>query len=116
MRSNDPSLATLLLLRFICLVSKVPWTNMVSQDEYIARVRAAGFAQVELEDVSARVFLPLATWIRERDQKYGRAFGGEWGGLMGFARVLEWWSRGTAVSFVVVSAVKPLPGGTTAVF
>lgn len=79
---------------------------MVHEDEYVARLRRAGFADIEVEDVSARVFAPLATWIRDRDRMYGRAFGSEWGGLMGFARVLEWWSRGS-VAFVVVSATKP---------
>ncbi|KAL8280928.1 hypothetical protein RQP46_006607 [Phenoliferia psychrophenolica] len=109
-RSNDLGLGSTILLRIICLVSKVPWGNMVVHDEYLARLRQVGFSDVEVEDVSAHVFLPLATWIRERDAKYGRAFGSEWGGLMGFARVLEWWSRGS-VRFVVVSAVKAPAAG-----
>lgn len=107
LRSPSLPLLSRLLLRLICTIAHVPWQNLEPPVEYVARLSAAGFIDIVVDDLSPLVFRPLARYIREKDKKYGRSFGREWGGLVGFARVLEWWAEGSKVRFVVVTASKP---------
>ncbi|KAM0748208.1 S-adenosyl-L-methionine-dependent methyltransferase [Meredithblackwellia eburnea MCA 4105] len=96
-----------MFMRIICLFSHVPWANMHDQVEYEAQIRLTGFHDVQVEDISSRVFLPLASYIKEKDRKFGSVFGSEWSGLVMFARVLEWWGQTGTVRFVIVTARKP---------
>lgn len=112
--SSLPTL-TWLLQRILCTLTSAPFENFFDQDSYIASLRTAGFVDVELEDVTDRVFAPLADYIDMRtaespDGVVGRAngagVGGKWLQYRVFAKVLRWWAQGR-MRFVLVRATKP---------
>lgn len=41
----------------------VPAANLITIDAYRAQLQSAGFQDVELEDISPRVFVPLSHWM-----------------------------------------------------
>lgn len=83
----------LLLLRFVCLVAKVPWTNMVSLDEYTARLYSNGFVDVQIDDISSAVFPGFLDFLARRDtSEISSIFNSKWRGLKMYGKVVGWWS------------------------
>ncbi|KAH8923756.1 S-adenosyl-L-methionine-dependent methyltransferase [Atractiella rhizophila] len=106
--SSNPltHLFTITLHRLICLLSSVPYSNLLPMNEYIAEFKRAGY-EVEVEDLTEYVFGGLRSFIERRDkQKRFEPFkGGPWAGFVGFAKVLQWWEGGR-MKFILVKATK----------
>ena len=103
---NETTFLQRLLLRIICFLTSSPYANFKTQETYLKDYIAAGFVDLEAEDISDDVFLGLAGFIgRHRTTMTGFGIKASWGGYLGFRRVLEWWSKGV-VRFVVVHAEK----------
>lgn len=79
----------------IRLCGLMPAPNVVAPDAYAQRMRAMGYVDVRLEDISADVFPHFARFLRGRG----------WGWAV-FAAVVRWWAR-RGMRFVVISGAKP---------
>ena len=97
-----------LALRIICLLSSVPYLNLISRLDYEAQLREIGYTNIEIEDISPDVFSGLAGYIDQLDNDVVLKAAIDPGKLRQyriFAHVLRWWSRGT-LSYVIVKAIK----------
>jgi len=106
-----PSLGwfSFILLRVVCFIASVPWTNMISKQKYLDDLTSIGFIDVEIEDISAHVFQGLADFISDRDTEPWFDSMKDWKGwtqFVGFSKFLRWWSTGK-MHFVLVRATKP---------
>ncbi|BGP11749.1 hypothetical protein JCM10049v2_007669 [Rhodotorula toruloides] len=90
--STPLSLSSLLLLRLLFYLANAPWSNFLTPASYRARLEAHGFEQVEMEDISERVWPGFCAFVREREERMGGVLGAKWSGLGRYARVVEWYS------------------------
>ncbi|KAE8145396.1 hypothetical protein BDV25DRAFT_164778 [Aspergillus avenaceus] len=94
-----------LILRLMCLVSGIPFSNFLTREEYEAQLVRAGYAldQIEMRDISEHVFAGIAGYIRRQDaelKKYGMTVGK----FKGAAKAFGWWARtGLVRGYVVVA-------------
>lgn len=98
-----------LILRLICRVSGVPFSNLLSPAEYVERLQQLGFEDVELEDITSSVFPGFLRFLNARDKALGSVLSRKWAGLYAASRTAcEWWMGGTGgrLRFVLVSARK----------
>lgn len=79
----------------VSVAGTMPWNNIITTEEYIATLRAIGYVDVDLQDISEHVFPPFTEFLKTR----GYAFSTFASHLRGLA------SRG--LLFVMVSASKP---------
>lgn len=103
--ANGVSWRERLLLRFVCWVTGSPFSNFVSQSEYIDLLVAAGYdrSRVEIRDVSSHVFRGLADFLGRRVEE-ARPFGIKMGKFRAARVVFDWWARSGIVRGVVVVA------------
>lgn len=68
-RAQDVSRWQMALLRVVCWMADLPWANMCTAEEYRDMlVKVGGYADVEIEDISANVYAGLAGFIKKRDR------------------------------------------------
>ncbi|RKO89739.1 S-adenosyl-L-methionine-dependent methyltransferase, partial [Blyttiomyces helicus] len=84
----------------------VPWANMVQQDEYVAGLKGAGFADVVVRDISEKVFGGLADFIGSHRERVGWVVDSDrgWRQYVIMRRLLRWVDEMRLLRFVVVSA------------
>ncbi|KAE8350116.1 hypothetical protein BDV28DRAFT_163192 [Aspergillus coremiiformis] len=96
-----------LLLRSMCLISGMPYSNFLPREEYLDMLVRAGYERnmIEMRDISAYVFAGIASHIREQDEKL-RRYGMTVGKFKGAAKAFNWWARtGVVRGFVVVARI-----------
>ena len=105
-----PTLLDRLALQFICMMAGVPFANLMSRERYEATLREQGWTEIQLEDISASVYPGFLRFIKEHGEAMGPALSA-WGGLAGYARVVEWYSRPERprLAFYIISARKRGP-------
>lgn len=94
-----------LLLRLVCWLTGSPYSNFISQREYVDLLVAAGYnsSQVEMRDISRHVFGGLADFLGRRVED-ARPFGVKLGKFRAARVVFRWWARSGIVRGVVVVA------------
>lgn len=93
-------------LRVVCWLAKVPYSNILTREQYEANLRRLGYIDVRMEDISEFVFRGLAEYIdsRGKDRLLKAALDqAKLKQYSVFAKVLRWWGRGN-LSFVLVRA------------
>lgn len=94
-----------LILRLICAVSGTPFTNFLTEEEYINMLMQAGYPRegIVVHDVSGSVFGGIARFIERKDEELG-VFGLSVGRFRGAGRIFGWWARSGVVRGVIVAA------------
>ncbi|KAJ5570449.1 uncharacterized protein N7459_009879 [Penicillium hispanicum] len=94
-----------LLLRLVCWVTGAPFSNFISQGDYVQMLVTAGYdpSLVEMRDISGHVFSGLAGFL-ERRVSEARPFGLKMRKYSAAKRVFGWWARSGVVRGVVVVA------------
>ncbi|KAJ5179728.1 hypothetical protein N7492_002938 [Penicillium capsulatum] len=103
--SDDVSWYQRLILRFVCWVSGSPYTNFISQAEYLRLLGTAGYdsSRVEIRDISRHVFTGLADFLGRRTEE-GEPFGLKMTRYKVARVVFQWWATSGIVRGVVVVA------------
>lgn len=105
--SDRASLRDRLILRSMCLVTGIPYSNFMTRKEYEDMLVEAGYERdmVDMRDISEHVFAGIARDIWKKDEVmkiYGMSMG--MGKFRGAAKVFNWWARsGVVRGFVVVA-------------
>ncbi|KAL4809109.1 hypothetical protein BDV18DRAFT_133969 [Aspergillus unguis] len=96
-----------LLLRILCLFAGTPFTNFITETEYISLLVSAGYEEekIVVKDISGHVFSGISGYIRDRDEvlKTYRMSKGM-GKFRGAGKLFGWWARSGVVRGVVVVA------------
>ncbi|KAH8428821.1 uncharacterized protein LDX57_006500 [Aspergillus melleus] len=95
-----------LLLRGVCLMTRAPYTNFLTQSEYEALLVRAGYSidDIVVTDISEHVLGGLAGFIRKKDARMRRVGMSVGGKFRAAAMVFDWWARSGVVRGVVVVA------------
>jgi SAM-dependent methyltransferase len=83
--------------RLVSVLGVMPYENVVRPSDYVRMMQDMGYVDVELEDISDRVFAGFFAFLRSQ--------GGLWPLFVGAMNMLVRWG----MKFVIVSAGKPLP-------
>ncbi|GAA6038740.1 hypothetical protein JCM8097_002373 [Rhodosporidiobolus ruineniae] len=87
------SLLDRLLLRLICLAAHLPFHNLHTPASYEAHLRALGYVDVEIQDISLEVWPGFLRFVERREAAVGGVLSEKvWGGLKMYARVVRWYS------------------------
>ncbi|KNG80097.1 hypothetical protein ANOM_011681 [Aspergillus nomiae NRRL 13137] len=103
--SGSASFWEKLALRSMCLISGMPYSNFLTEQEYVNMLVRAGYQQdmIEMRDISEHVFAGIANYIRKQDAEL-RRYGMTVGKFKGAAKAFNWWARtGVLRGFVVVA-------------
>ena len=94
-----------LLLRLVCWVTGSPYGNFISREKYLQILEAAGhdLSQVEIRDITRRVFPGLAGFL-DRRVKEGEIYGLKMTRYKAARMVFRWWANSGIVRGVVVVA------------
>ncbi|KAF3401584.1 hypothetical protein F1880_010030 [Penicillium rolfsii] len=89
----------------VCWVTGSPFTNFLTQEEYVRLLVAAGYdpSQIEIKDISRHVF-PGITEFMDRRIREGQPYGIKLGKYRGAKTVFGWWAKSGIVKGVVVVA------------
>ncbi|PKY01912.1 hypothetical protein P168DRAFT_272668 [Aspergillus campestris IBT 28561] len=105
--SDRASLRDRLILRSMCLVTGIPYSNFMTRKEYEDMLVETGYERdmVDMKDISEHVFAGIARDIWKKDEvfkRYGVSMG--MGKFRGAAKVFNWWAKsGVVRGFVVVA-------------
>ncbi|KAA8647945.1 uncharacterized protein ATNIH1004_003827 [Aspergillus tanneri] len=94
-----------LILRSICLVTGIPYSNFLSRKEYENMLVEAGYDcnMIVMRDITEYVFKGIAGYIWSKDREL-RRYGMHVGKFRGPAKVFDWWADSGAVrGFVIVA-------------
>jgi hypothetical protein len=111
--ADKVSLWNIILLRILTTLMGAPWANFVTQDQYRAKLLAAGYKDIVVKDVSGNVFGPLATFLEEQDRRL-RIFGFGLGSFHLARWMFGWWARTGVIRGVIFVAMHERPSGPTA--
>lgn len=103
--SESASFWEKLILRSMCLISGMPYSNFLTKEDYEDMLVQAGYERdmIEMRDISEHVFTGIASYIRKQDAEL-RRYGMTVGRFKGAARAFNWWARtGVVRGFVVVA-------------
>ncbi|BGP20574.1 hypothetical protein JCM10213_003834 [Rhodosporidiobolus nylandii] len=108
------SLFDTLLLRLICALAGLPFSNLHTPAAYRAELVRAGFreSEIEMEDVSDAVWPGFLAFVERRERELGGrgVLGSGWSGMKVYAGLVRWYSgaRGGRARFryFLVSARK----------
>jgi hypothetical protein len=106
--SKPSSTLTNVLMRLICLLAGVPYSNLITTEEYEAQLRQLGYIDIEIKDITKDVFPGLAQYIDGLTDNAGMAAALDMSKVREyrmFARVLRWWMNDRLL-FVLVKATK----------
>ena len=84
-----------LILRLICSLTSIPYSNLITVSEYRRMLVTAGYdaESIEFHDITDDVFGPLASFLSRQDF-YLRAIGKDLGGAFRFMRrIFGWWGK-----------------------
>ncbi|KAL4798770.1 hypothetical protein BDV19DRAFT_402132 [Aspergillus venezuelensis] len=101
-----PTLFNRLLLRILCLLAGIPYSNFLSEAEYKSLLIDAGYDtdKIIVRDISEHVFPGISTFVKKRAEE-GRMYGlGKMGKFRGAERLFSWWGRSGVVRGVIVVA------------
>ena len=91
------------LLNAMLTLSRIPRHNIVTLRQYEDQLRAAGFQQVSIEDITADVFIPFGQWINAFKHSIKNKKGA-WLKYKITAEFLAWAYRKNVLRYVIVSA------------
>ncbi|KAE8310879.1 hypothetical protein BDV41DRAFT_359460 [Aspergillus transmontanensis] len=103
--SESASLWEKLVLRLMCLISGMPYSNFLTEEEYVNMLVRAGYEHemIEMRDISEHVFAGIASYIRKQEAELKR-YGMTVGKFKSAAKAFNWWARtGVLRGFVVVA-------------
>ncbi|KAL4947362.1 hypothetical protein BDW69DRAFT_117912 [Aspergillus filifer] len=101
-----PTLLYRLLLRLLCLISGIPYSNFMSEAKYKSLLVDAGYDpnKIIFRDISEHVFPGISTFLEKRF-KEGRIHGlSKMGKFKGAGRLFSWWADSGVVRGVIVVA------------
>lgn len=103
--SDTSSLSNKLLIRLICLVSGIPYSNLLTTKQYADMLVQAGYDRemIEMRDISEYVFSGIANYITEKDREL-KGFGMGVGKFKVPRWVFGWWAKTGVIRGVVVVA------------
>ncbi|OJJ42087.1 hypothetical protein ASPZODRAFT_137505 [Penicilliopsis zonata CBS 506.65] len=103
--SDTASLRDKLILYAMCLVSGIPYTNLMTKTQYEALLVRAGYelGEIEMRDVSEHVFSGISRYILNRDAVM-RPYGISLGRFRGAAKVFRWWGESGLVRGYIIVA------------
>lgn len=103
--SEHASFLDKFILRLMCLVTGIPFSNFLRREQYEDMLVDAGYERhmIEMRDISEHVFGGIAGYIWRKDRELGR-YGMDMGKFRGPAKVFDWWARsGLVRGFIVVA-------------
>ncbi|RLM01207.1 hypothetical protein CFD26_107788 [Aspergillus turcosus] len=94
-----------LLLRLVCMLTGVPFSNFLTKPQYEALLVGAGYARdcVLFRDLSDEVFAGLAGFLARKDDEL-RRFGMSVGKFRGAQTMFNWWARSGVIRGMVIIA------------
>ncbi|KAL2816100.1 hypothetical protein BJX63DRAFT_147510 [Aspergillus granulosus] len=105
--STPLPILTRLLLRLLCLLTRAPYSNFLTESEYISLLVEAGYDKdkIEVRDISEHVFPGIARFMKRRVQE-AKMFGiGGAGKYKGASVVFDWWAGGVLRGVIVTARV-----------
>lgn len=103
--SEHASFLDKLVLRLMCLVTGIPFSNFLCRKEYEDMLVDVGYERhlIEMRDISEHVFSGIAGHIWRKDRELKR-YGMSMGKFRGPAKAFDWWARsGLVRGFIVVA-------------
>lgn len=103
--SEHASFFDKLVLRLMCLVTGIPFSNFLRKKEYEDMLVDVGYERhlIEMRDISEHVFSGIAGYIWKKDRELKR-YGMSMGKFRGPAKAFDWWARsGLVRGFTVVA-------------
>jgi hypothetical protein len=94
-------------LRFTCWLTRLPYGNFVSQEEYKNLLVRAGYesSQIEIRDISGHVFPGLVKFLHQRVRE-GTPFGLNVSKFRAAEWLFGWWANTGVIRGVIVTARK----------
>lgn len=92
-------------LRLICIVSGIPYANLMTKKEYESMLIRVGYAKdnIELVDVSDHTFAGIADFLRVKEAELNK-FGMTMGRLKTPGKIFDWWAKSGVIKGYVVVA------------
>lgn len=102
---SSASFTNKLLVRLMCLLSGIPYTNLLTTTQYEDMLVQAGYDRdmIQMRDISEHVFLGISAYIREKDREL-KKFGMGVGKFKVPGWLFGWWGRSGVIRGVVVVA------------
>lgn len=103
--SSAPNAVQRLLLRIICLMTSMPFSNLRTQAEYTDDLKSAGYKaeNVKIHDVSKWVFKPLSEFLFRQDSHL-QSLGMSIGAFRVAKWMFAWWARTGIIKGCVIVA------------
>lgn len=98
-----------ILLWLICLLTQIPYSNLLTAEEYTDMLVSAGYqrSNVEIFDVTEHVFPGLERFITTRGEVVkNMGVKGGWAGFGVIGRIVGWWGRSRVVKGCIIVARK----------
>lgn len=100
------SLTNKLVLKVLCRLCKIPYTNLLKHSDYLAKCRALGFEVEKFDDITEQVFLPFGQWLQAyKLQHADKSIA--WSKYTGTAWFLRWAKQHGVLRYAVISLSKP---------
>lgn len=102
---SSASFTSKLLVRLMCLLSGIPYTNILTTTQYEDMLVQAGYDRdtIQIRDISEHVFPGISAYIREKDRAL-KKFGMGVGKFKVPGWLFGWWGRSGVIRGVVVVA------------
>lgn len=99
-------------LRVFAGLTGTPWGNFITVAQYRAQLVAAGFKaeDVVIQDISDKVFAPLAAFLGEQNSRLRDVGFGGIGAFHVMRWILAWWAKSGVVRGCIIVARKPKRG------
>ncbi|KAL1849556.1 hypothetical protein Plec18167_003158 [Paecilomyces lecythidis] len=100
------------LLRIVCFMSSIPFSNFKTLSEYSDMLVRAGYAadKIEMHDISESVFSGIGAYMEQREVEL-KKFKMSLGKLRVAGKIFSWWGRNNVVRGVIVVARKDNKSG-----
>ncbi|KIW00528.1 uncharacterized protein PV09_07886 [Verruconis gallopava] len=105
--ADDISVWMRVLLRLMSSLGQSPFANWSTVDDYRKKLVSVGYAEdkIEIHDISAHVFRPLASFLKKREQHL-EVYKVPLGRYRYVARMFDWWAQTGAVRGCIIVARK----------
>lgn len=103
--ADRPSFFDKLVLRLMCLLTGIPFSNFLRREQYEDILVDAGYERdlITMEDISEHVFSGIAGYIYKKDALL-KTYGMSMGKFRGPAKVFNWWAKSGLVRGYIVVA------------